>query len=160
MSDFEASYVGQLRKVLGPRQLIIAGARGVVVDDSGCILLTRRRDNGLWVMPAGAIELNESIYECLEREIKEETGLQVIAATPIAIYTEARFNFVNAFEENHQMFALVFRIDKWRGKLLTETDETIDACFFHPNDFPETTPKFYRETAQDLQNFNGSLIVK
>ena len=160
MSEFAESYAGQLRKAWGKRQLITPGAAGVILDCQDSILLTRRRDNGEWVMPAGAIELDESITDCLRREIREETGLEVISATAIAIYTDPKFTFANAFDEIHQMFALVFRIDEWTGQLLTETDETTDARFFRVGEFPDNTPNLYYETVEDLLNFKGNLIVK
>jgi len=43
------------------------------------------------------MELNESILNCLMREVWEETGLEVLEATPIALYTEPRFAFTTAF---------------------------------------------------------------
>ena len=160
MSDFENSYVGLLRKSLGTQQLITPGARGAVFDDTGRLLLIQRRDNQAWAMPAGSIELNESIYECLRREIKEETGFEVISATPIAIYTEPRFTFTNAFGEIHQMFTIVFRIDRWVGKLLTETNETVDARFFALDNLPKSLSPLYSETIEDLRNFDGTFILK
>jgi 8-oxo-dGTP pyrophosphatase MutT (NUDIX family) len=160
MSGFEESYVGQLRKVLGNQQLITPGARGVVLDGDGRILLIRRRDNHLWAIPAGSIELDESIYDCLRREIEEETGLKVISATPIAIYTEPRFIFENAFKEIHQMFAVVFRVDNWIGTLLTETSESIDARFFDLDDLPTDLSELYRETIEDLKKYDGNFILK
>ena len=87
MPSYEESYLGQIRKLIGRRELIITGARAVIRDGEGRILFVRRRDNGLWGMPAGSQELGESILDCLRREVKEETGLHVISATPLAIYS-------------------------------------------------------------------------
>ena len=75
---------------------------------------------------------------------------------------------IHGVKTGRRLGAIKYLIARWLfmrnlqyvDNFIVQTDETIDACFFHPNDFPETTPKFYRETAQDLQNFNGSLIVK
>jgi len=86
-----------LRKLVGPRTLISPGARAIIRDKQGDVLLVRRSDNGTWSMPAGSMELNESILNCLMREVWEETGLEVLEATPIALYTEPRFAFTTAF---------------------------------------------------------------
>ena len=75
--DYEESYVGQLRQLAGDRTLIVPAARAIIQDKDGKILLIRRRDNGQWDLPAGGIELGESITKCLKREVKEETGLEV-----------------------------------------------------------------------------------
>jgi 8-oxo-dGTP pyrophosphatase MutT (NUDIX family) len=58
---FEASYLGQLRAVVGNRMLIIAGAPAVIRDDEGQILLIQRSDNLEWAMPGGSMELGNSI---------------------------------------------------------------------------------------------------
>ena len=103
MSSFEDSYLGQLRAALGNRKLITPGPRAVIRDERGHVLLIRRSDNGEWGMPAGSMELDESVYDSLKREVKEETGLDVLAATLIAVHSEPRFDFVNAFGGQHQM---------------------------------------------------------
>ncbi len=92
---FEESYLGQLRKLVGSRTLISPGARAIIRDEQGRLLLIRRSDNGAWGMPAGSMELHESILDCLKREVWEETGLEVLQATPIALYTEPRFAFIS-----------------------------------------------------------------
>ena len=159
MGAFEDSYVGQLRKFVGKRKLIIPGACAVIHDDRGHLLLVKRRDNGNWVMPAGSIELDESILDCLKREVKEETGLSVVCATPISLYSDPRFSLVNAFGEHHQLFTFVFRIDKWTGDLITVTDETVDACFFSHSSLPSLSD-LYLETIQDFSEYTGELILK
>ncbi|MDP9380583.1 MAG: NUDIX domain-containing protein [Chloroflexota bacterium] len=159
MLAFEDSYHGQLRKLVGNRQLILPSARAIIQDQQGRVLFVRRSDNAAWVMPAGLLELGESIMDCLKREVHEETGLEVIGATPIAIYSEPRFAFTNAYGGQHQMLSIVFRVDQWRGTLTTTTNETSDARFFAVNDVPEI-PAVYQETLADLQQFDGTVIIK
>ncbi len=159
MVAFEDSYHGQLRKLMGNRQLILPSARAIIQDQQGRVLFVRRSDNAAWVMPAGSLELGESIMDCLKREVHEETGLEVIGATPIAIYSEPRFAFTNAYGGQHQMLSIVFRVDQWRGTLTTTTNETSDARFFAVNDLPEI-PAVYQETLADLQQFDGTVIIK
>lgn len=58
----------------------------VVVDDSGHILVTQRRDNGRWEPPGGVLELGESIIDGLKREVLEETGLEIDPSKLTGIY--------------------------------------------------------------------------
>ena len=83
----------------------------------------------------------------------------MISATPIAIYSEPRFSFTNEYGAEHQMLAIVFRVDEWSGLLVSETDETGDARFFSVNELPDI-PDLYRETLEDLKNFDSRLILK
>jgi ADP-ribose pyrophosphatase YjhB (NUDIX family) len=160
MLPYEASYLGQLRMLVGNRTLISIGTRAILQDEQGRVLLVRRTDNGLWAMPAGSMELDESVSDCLKREVFEETGLVVLEATPVAIYSEPRFAYTTAYGDPYQMFAIAFRVDKWQGDLLSKTDETMAANFFPLDELPESLHAFYRETLDDLKKYEGRLIVK
>ena len=57
----------------------IAGI-GAVVLHQGRVLLVRRANppmQGRWTLPGGAVELGESLKDCVIREIREETDLLV-----------------------------------------------------------------------------------
>lgn len=160
--SYEESYLGQLRKLVGNRTIISVGARAAILDEQGRVLLVRRSDNGMWVMPAGSIELNESILDCLKREVWEETGLEVLEATPIALYSEPCFNFTTAFGDHYQMLSVVFCVNRWQGTLATATDETTHAQFFALDELPDDIPTLYRETLEDFRQYEqtGKFILK
>jgi 8-oxo-dGTP diphosphatase len=61
-----------------PAKIVCAGA--VVLDAAGRILLVRRGhppSQGLWSLPGGRLEAGEAPAEAAEREVREETGLDV-----------------------------------------------------------------------------------
>jgi 8-oxo-dGTP pyrophosphatase MutT (NUDIX family) len=158
MPGYEESYLGQIRKLVGDREIIITAARAVIRDRQGRILFIRRRDNGLWALPAGSQELGESIYACLVREVREETGLEVITATPMAIYSQ--LPITTAYGDPYQLLLVQFLVDEWSGELVKETDETVDAGFFAFDALPEPIPGAYHEALDDLRTYDGSLILK
>lgn len=159
--DYHDSYLGQLRKLVGKRKLISIGARAVLQKPDLSILFIKRSDNGDWALPAGSLELDESILECVKREVWEETGLTVEKAQPFAVYSEPRFAYSTAYGDPYQMFRLVFLVQAWSGELQTHTDETVDARFFAPNALPDLA-ELYRETLRDLEAYrrNGQFILK
>lgn len=62
-------------------------AVGVVRDGEGKILLTQRakhaHQGGLWEFPGGKLEADESVVHALQRELREEVGIQVRSANPL-----------------------------------------------------------------------------
>lgn len=67
----------------------------VIRDREGNILIDRRKPvgemAGLWEFPGGKIEPAETVQECIEREIKEELGIE-IAVGDLLIEIEHTYN--------------------------------------------------------------------
>jgi 8-oxo-dGTP pyrophosphatase MutT (NUDIX family) len=156
------SYVGRLRALAGDRTLMFVGARAVLLDTAGHLLLIQRSDNRKWAMPAGAMELGESIADCVAREVWEETGLRARALTPFALQTGPAYTITNMYGDTYQLFTVVFRVDEWDGDLATVTDETTDAAFFPVDALPAPLAASVGETLDDLAVFErtGRLLLK
>lgn len=82
---FQESYLGQLRAKMGSQRLLAFGARVLIEDPKGRFLFIRRADNGLWGIPGGAIELGESLMDCVHREAREEVNASLGAVTPFGL---------------------------------------------------------------------------
>jgi 8-oxo-dGTP pyrophosphatase MutT (NUDIX family) len=156
------SYLGQLRALAGERTLLFVGARALVRDEHGRVLLIKRSDNGHWAVPAGAMELGESIADCGIRELYEETGLSAASMTPYALYTGPAYTFTNMYTHTYQLFIVAFRVDGWSGQLQRVTDETTDARFFGADELPSTLSPVVHETLADLAAYErtGQLVLK
>ncbi len=159
MSGFEQSYVGQLRKIVGNRTLLTPSARAIISSETGETLFIRRRDNGHWALPAGYMELGETVYDGMCREVNEETGLDVRAATLVSVYSGPGLLKTNQYGSSHQHLVFQFRVDEWTGDLVSETDETTDAGFFSEEELPEGFMQ-YAEAFDDLDRFSGPVILK
>ena len=120
----------------------IPGVGGLIIkeiDDVEHILLQIRcktdipNENGLIEIPAGKIRAFENIFDTLKREIKEETGLEVIeilGENLSTIYEGNSYKVINFMPfscsqnliGNYPIMVFVF-ICKVKGKLLSFSDE-------------------------------------
>ncbi len=102
-------------------------ADAAVFDREGRILLIRRKDNGLWAMPGGALEVGETAAEGACREAWEETGLRVEPIGLLGVYDS---RFWDARSPYH-LYQLVFLCrPQADGQQPQVTDETLDVGWF------------------------------
>ena len=67
---------------------ILLGVGVVVLNESGWMLLEKRKDCGLWGLLGGKIEPGESIADAAVREVREESGLTIEIVRLIGVYSE------------------------------------------------------------------------
>ncbi|MEU5265719.1 NUDIX domain-containing protein [Amycolatopsis sp. NPDC021455] len=77
-----------------PASTTIRCVGGIAFDSRGRLLLIRRRNDpgsGLWSLPGGRVEPGESDAMAVVRELREETGLDVIPGTLIGTVTRGPY---------------------------------------------------------------------
>lgn len=70
-----------------PSPTIVAAA---VIEAEGRYLITRRERGhleGLWEFPGGKLRPGETLPECLQRELREELGVEVTVGTQLETVT-------------------------------------------------------------------------
>lgn len=153
---WDDSYLGGLRAKVGDDQILITiGARCVLRDEAGRILLIRRSDNQRWAMPAGTMELGDTLGQTAIREVYEETGLTAHGVTPFALYTSLDTR-PNMYGQGYQHITMACRVDGWSGTLVRSTDETIDAAWYAVDALPEGVGSDAARTLADLAAFEQS----
>ena len=63
-------------------QKIYLGVYGIFIEDGKVLVIKKARGPylGKYDLPGGGIEFNEKILDCLSREIKEETGSDLLSS--------------------------------------------------------------------------------
>jgi len=107
---------------------LVPAASAIVVDDEGRILLHRRRDNAMWALPGGKMEIGESLSGCAIREVKEETGLDIEILGVVGIYTDPKHVFAYDDGEVRQEFSICFSA-RIVGGSLAASEESFEVTF-------------------------------
>ncbi|SCE99486.1 8-oxo-dGTP diphosphatase [Micromonospora coriariae] len=71
-------YILRMRKHVGHDLLWLPSVSAVVRNDAGELLLGQRADDGRWSVISGFVEPGEQPATALVREVREETGLDVV----------------------------------------------------------------------------------
>lgn len=114
-------------------------AAAVAIVQDGKILLVKRAvepRKGLWSLPAGFLESDESVEECAVREVKEETNLDVELTGLLGVYS--------VFDDPRYICLLVVYSGKILGGQLKCADDASAAKFFPPSALPEIAWKVHR----------------
>lgn len=92
------------------REVLVAV--GILLDEDGRVLITRRPDNvhqgGLWEFPGGKLETGESVIEALARELAEELGTCVEQSEPLL---EIAHDY-----GDKRVRLLIHRVTAWSGE--------------------------------------------
>jgi 8-oxo-dGTP pyrophosphatase MutT (NUDIX family) len=125
---------------------------GVVFNsDQSEVLLVKRRDVPVWVLPGGAIDEEESFAQATTREIQEETGYFVNIKRKVG-----EFHPKNKLTKITHLYECT--IVKGSAR---ESDETSEIKFFPINALPKLMPPPYHEwICYALQNHKKPIIKK
>lgn len=106
---------------------------GIVFDEKRSkVLLIKRRDIPVWVLPGGGLDEGESPEVGAVREVFEETGFNTIVVRKVAEYLP-----VNKMTQ----FSHLFECQITKGEAKTGT-ETKDVQFFSLDHLPDLPPPY------------------
>lgn len=80
-----------------------------IQKENGSFLVVKRADDdeffpGSWELPGGGSDFGEELQDTVVREIKEETGLDIIVGKPLAVHT----HFMERKDEKVQRIEVTF----------------------------------------------------
>lgn len=106
--------------------------RGALIEDH-TVLLVREQSDGLWTLPGGFADVGLSPARNIEKEIREEAGLQVSARRLYGVRHKASSGYPPDVRDFYKMFFLCDREDRGNAR---PGIETIEARFFPLDDLP------------------------
>lgn len=114
------------------------------------VLLIKRRDIPVWVLPGGGIDPGESPEEAAIRETLEETGFQVKIARKVAFYQPAN----RLTKPTHFFECTILDGSPETGP------ETKEVGFFPLASLPKQLVPFYRTWIEDALQCSSKVLTK
>jgi 8-oxo-dGTP diphosphatase len=101
---------------------IVEVAAAVIERPDGGFLMARRPEGkvyaGWWEFPGGKVEAGESAREALDRELREELGIEVETAWP---WLNRSYSYPHA-----EVMLRFFRVTRWRGEPHPHEGQALD----------------------------------
>jgi 8-oxo-dGTP pyrophosphatase MutT (NUDIX family) len=117
--------------------------------DKKKIVLVKRRDIPVWVIPGGGIEKGETPEEAAIRETREESGFEIIINRKVAEYIH-----IGSKKKNHLFEGVVVG---GRARLSNESKEV---KFFELGNLPENRHPLINEWLADVNKKSKNVIVR
>jgi ADP-ribose pyrophosphatase YjhB (NUDIX family) len=121
----------------------------ILTDPHHRVLLCHRRDRDAWNLPGGGVEPGESPWECVVREVKEETGLEVQVERLAGLYHKP--------DADELVFSFVCTIT---GGTISVSDEADRLEYFPLDSLPSNTLPKQVERIHDAHNHPEQPVLK
>ena len=116
-----------------------------VVINGGKLLLVKEAADGKWSLPGGWADVGYTPKEVAEKEVREETGLEVRAGRLLAVFDKKMHDHPPYLEYSYKICILC---EYLQGELRGSV-ETTEVGFFLPNALPDLSTE--RITAKQIE---------
>ena len=103
----------------------------VVGNEQGELLLVQRGDSGVWLYPTGWADIGYSASEVAVKEVREETGIDVVPLRVLAVLDGLRLGFTSV-----PLYSVVFHCRAVGGTLAAHPLECRDVGWFPEDGLP------------------------
>jgi 8-oxo-dGTP pyrophosphatase MutT (NUDIX family) len=149
-----SDYMTRIREKIGHDLLLAPGVAAIIRNEGGQILVQRNKE-GIWNLPAGAIDPGEKPAQAIIREVFEETGLIVRPIKVIGVLggsPEYRQEYPNG--DVVESTTIVFACEVVGGKLKPQDDET-GRLEYRPSDEMPEMPTAYPQHFYEDNSTSG-----
>ena len=129
------------------------GVGAVIVDAAGRLFLARRgpqakNERGLWEFPGGSVEFGETLAEALQREMREEYGIEIAVGELLDVVDHI------LPEEGQHWVSPAFICSIVSGEpVIQEPEKCSEIGWFLPEDLPWDLTQVTQVTRENLKHY-------
>jgi len=115
------TFFGKKKEISDDKITLRPAAYGVVLHE-GKILLVRTKHTSKYFFPGGGMEQGENLEQCLRREMKEETGIEICDIS--LLHFNESFFYYDPLDEAFHCFSFFFLCKSKSLSLKGQADDT------------------------------------
>ncbi|SOC41736.1 NUDIX domain-containing protein [Ureibacillus acetophenoni] len=143
-------YCETMRDIIGNSPLIIVRPSVAIINNQGEILLNRYK-GGIWGLPGGILQLNESVEECIKRNAQVDLGLTIKSLQLFGVYSGLElYTKPEDGEDEYHIVAIGYLCTDYEGELSPDENQSIEAKFFKFDQLPKETDPFIKNKLVEL----------
>ena len=128
---------------------------GIIIKDEKILLIKRKNPpfKGMWALPGGFVEYNETTENAVVREVLEETGLKTKIHKLAGVYSDPER------DPRGHTITIVYMLDVINGKLIAN-DDASEVKYFSLNDLPNLSFDHEIIIKEIIQGFYNDVLSK
>lgn len=136
-----------MAEILPPKHIVAVS--GLIRNSDGRVLMIRSPKRG-WEMPGGQVEEGETLIQALQREVREEAGVEVDVSVLVGTYS------------NVKRFIVIFGfLCTWIGGELTTSSESLETEWVQDDEaLGRITNPMIRDRMRDMLSFSGQVMYR
>jgi ADP-ribose pyrophosphatase YjhB (NUDIX family) len=146
--------------MIGNSPLIIVRPSVLIVNQVGEILLYRYIGDN-WMIPGGILQLNESVEECIHRNIFQDIRLKLKKLSILGVYSgNELINRVEETGDEYHNVAIGYLCTEYEGEINPDQNQVIETKFFNVKHLPKEMDSFIRNKLVELRSQFEKEILK
>lgn len=135
-------YIQKIRSIIGSERVLIPATALVILNKKKEVLLHVRGKSGDWGLPGGLMDMGETVIESIQREAKEETGLEIFNPKLYGVFSGPEFEVDYPNGDKTAPVVLAFYTNEFKGSLTTGP-ESPKIDFFSFSNLPSKMNVFH-----------------